>query len=122
MSSAPRVRSVLLLIVLGVGACLAAGCSRPAAAAWLPVLDVGVSVRRRAQHDSGAALRGTERWDSVALVALRFRPVNPAAALPERGELLPETWIAPCDADDTICLQEAADAEGEIGAALGELQ
>ena len=122
MSSAPRGRSAVLVIVLGVGACLTGACSRPGAAACLPVLELGVSVRRRAEHDEAAVLRGSERWDSVALVGLRFRPVNPAATLPERGELLPETWIAPCDGDDTICLQEAADAEHEISAALGELQ
>jgi hypothetical protein len=121
LSALASSRSVVL-IGLGVAACLCVACSRPSAAPFLPMLELGVSVRRRAGHDRGLQPDATQHWDTVALVSLRFRPFNPAAALPERGELLPETWIAPCDPEDTICLQEATEAEREIGVALGELQ
>jgi len=121
MASVPAA-SLAKRMVLGLGLGSAVACSRPSVASWLPALELGVSVRRHADQRSGAQLETAQRWDTLALVSLRFRALNPAAELPVRGELAPETWLAPCDSDDEICLQEAADAEREIGAAFGELQ
>lgn len=123
---APEVRRLaahgqccVLLVALLAG--LQAGCTRASASALLPSISLGLLARRTAQWiaSDGAA---SERWHALALVSLQFRPRSVAADLPVRAELAPETWIAPCDADDFICLQEAADAEQELRDALGELQ
>ena len=104
-----------------MGIALLGACGRPSAASFVPSLELGVTVRRRADADA-LAREDAQRWDTVALASLRFRALNPAAELPRLGELSPEAWIAPCDEDDVICLQEAAEAEHELAAALGELQ
>jgi hypothetical protein len=109
----------VLLIALGAG--LLSACTRASAAALLPSISLGVLARRAVQLTSSEAL-GAERWHAVALVALQFRPRSVAAELPLRAELMPETWIAPCDTEDFICLEEAAEAEQELRDAFGELQ
>lgn len=104
--------------------CLAvAACGRPAVASLLPLLEVGLSAHRLRSGATDAELaRDAERWQASAFVALRFQPRTAAAALPLRGALAPETWILPCDSEDTICLQEVLEAESELKRALGELQ
>jgi hypothetical protein len=108
-------------LALALIAILNGGCTRASASALLPSISLGLLARRTAQWiaTDGAA---SERWHALALVALQFRPRSAAADLPVRAELAPETWIAPCDADDFICLQEAADAEQELRDAFGPLQ
>jgi hypothetical protein len=98
------------------------GCTRASASAFLPSLQIGVVARRIGHLAAGAESSAVEHWDAIALVSVQFRPRSVAAELAVRGELAPETWIAPCDSDDVICLQEAADAEQELSDALGELQ
>lgn len=114
-------RRIWQLSAIGTLLCLS-GCARAALSSFLPSLSLGVVAHRLAHADSGTARGATERWDAVALVGLSFRPRPAAAQVPVRGELSPETWIAPCDDDDFICLQEAADAEQELRDAFGELQ
>lgn len=113
-------RVALLCGGLGLGA--SSGCGRPGAASFVPALELGLRARRSLDVVSALQQDSDQRWVTSAFVGLRFRSFNAAAELPTRGELLPETWIAPCDGDDIICLQEAADAEREIATALGELQ
>ena len=98
------------------------GCTRASVAALLPSLSLAVAAQRSGRAEAGAEHGATQRWDAIALVSLQFRPRSIAMELPARGELAPETWIAPCDSDDFICLQEAADAEQELNQAFGELQ
>jgi hypothetical protein len=116
---AARVRSGSSWLILCVSLL---GCTRAGASALLPSLQLGVVARRLAHAESGATRGASERWDAVALVSVQFRSRTVAAELPVRAELSPETWIAPCDADDFICLQEAADAEQELQDAFGDLQ
>jgi hypothetical protein len=113
------------LLGASVRVCLAGcliACGASSSASFLPTVEFGVSLRQRGQADPSALHDARERLDIVAMASLRFRALNPAADLPRLGELLPETWLAPCDDDDVICLQEAAEAERELAAALGELQ
>jgi hypothetical protein len=121
MSSLGAGRWAALWLSWGAASALVA-CTRPAVASLLPVLELGCAARRRLSTRDGVQLHAERRWDTVAFVGLRFRPRSAAAELPVRAELAPETWLAPCDSDDLICLQEAADAETEIANALGELQ
>lgn len=109
----------LLLPALFAG--LLTACTRASAAALLPRVSLGVLAKHavRATNSDGFA---ADRWQVLAQIALEFRPRSVAAELPLRAELMPETWIAPCDAEDFICLEEAAEAEQELRAALGELQ
>jgi hypothetical protein len=111
-------RSLSLLLL----AAWCSGCTRASAAAFLPSLQLGVTTRRIAQAAAGGQGGRSEPWDAVFLVSALFRSRTVAAELALRAELAPETWIAPCDADDFICLQEAADAEHELRDVLGELQ
>lgn len=100
-----------------------AGCTRASIASLLPTLDVGLLAQHR--RSTGAGLLGErdeQRWAAVAFVGFSFRPLNVASQLPLRAELAPETWIAPCDEDDVLCLEEAISAESELAQALGELQ
>lgn len=118
---ATRGRRAGCALVLALLSGLHASCTRASASALLPSISLGLLARRSARwiaSDSAAS----ERWHALALVSLQFRPRSVAADLPVRAELAPETWIAPCDADDFICLQEAADAERELADAFGELQ
>lgn len=110
-------KALLLALLAG----LLSSCTRASAAALLPTISLGVLARRAVQLTSARGLID-ERWSAVALVALQFRPRSVAAELPLRAELMPETWVAPCDTDDFICLEEAAEAEQELRDALGELQ
>lgn len=107
--------SASVLIVVG-------GCSRAGLSSFIPALELRV----RAQHHAAAAasdgMRSVQRWDAVAVVSLRFRAQRAAFEPPSRYEMAPEAWVAPCDADDVVCLQEAADAERELSALLGPLQ
>jgi hypothetical protein len=91
-------------------------------ASLLPALEIGCSARRELDTASAARSLDHQRWQAVGFVGLRFRARSVAADVPSRSELAPEAWLAPCDSDDEICLQEAADAEQEIATALGELQ
>lgn len=112
-------RAALWCGALGLSA--GSACGKPGTASFVPALELGIRARR--SHDVSALQPDNDRrWQTHAFVGLRFCALNAAAELPTRGELLPETWIAPCDGDDIICLQEAADAEREIASALGELQ
>jgi hypothetical protein len=117
-----RGRAVQRVALLCGGLGLGAGCGRAGVASFVPALELGIRARRSTDVLSAAQSESDRRWATSAFVGLRFRPFNAAAELPTRGELSPETWIAPCDMDDSICLQEAADAEHEVAAALGELQ
>jgi hypothetical protein len=111
-------RPVLVSIVLQC-----AGCTRASVASLLPTLDVGITAQHRRSSVTGTEGEHSERrWAAVAFVGLSFRRMTVAGELPLRAELAPETWIAPCDEDDVICLQEAIGAEREIAQALGELQ
>lgn len=98
------------------------GCSRPALASLLPRLELGMSAQRLRTGVSGDRERDGERWHALAFVSVRFTPRTAASQIPLRSEQSPETWILPCDADDSICLQEALEAEAELSRALGELQ
>jgi hypothetical protein len=117
-SAARRIR----VTMVGLGLVLLGACGRPGAASCVPTLELGLRLRRRADVDQALAHDTAQRWDTIAMASLRFRALNPAAELPRLGELSPETWLAPCDEDDVICLQEAAEAERELAAALGDLQ
>jgi hypothetical protein len=119
---APRLRArAARVLLLAFVAGLLSACTRASAAALLPTISLGVLARRAVQLTSSEAVVA-ERWHAVALVALQFRPRSVAAELPLRAELMPETWIAPCDAEDFVCLEEAAEAEQELRNAFGELQ
>lgn len=111
-------RPILVFIVIQC-----AGCTRASIASLLPTLDVGITAQQRRSRVTGTdADHDERRWAAVAFVGLSFRRMTVAGELPLRAELAPETWIAPCDEDDAICLQEAIVAEREIAQALGELQ
>jgi hypothetical protein len=105
---------------LFIAAWLHVGCTRASVASLLPTLEIGVTAHQR--RSSAAGSEPEQRWAAVAFVGLSFRSLTVAGSLPSRAELAPETWIAPCDEDDVICLQEATGAEQELAQALGELQ
>ena len=99
------------------------GCTRASVASLLPTLEIGIMAQQRRAAMAGMELdQAQRRWAAVAFVALSFRRLTVASELPLRTELAPETWIAPCDEDDVVCLEEAIGAERELAAALGELQ
>lgn len=96
------------------------GCSRATAASFFPKLDIQLT----AQHAERALplVREKAGWHVRVMALLRFQPRIAAQALPARAEFAPESWLAPCDADDPVCLEEAAELEPEMQNLLGELE
>ena len=116
----------LLLLVCAFSLSLSCthGCSRSCVAWFVPKLDLKWQLgRTRDAAGLGAALSGQRSGEHVHMGVsawLRWEPTVYAALVPERFDLSPSAWLAPCDADDSACFAEFARDEPEIAASLRE--
>lgn len=97
--------------------CSLLGCTRASAASFVPKLELSCRLARTREHTLGEA-RASDRTDVAVAAWLRWQPSIAASSVPERYELSPSAWLAPCALDDASCLAELALDEPELAAAL----
>ncbi|MDB4976457.1 MAG: hypothetical protein JWN48_4798 [Myxococcaceae bacterium] len=110
-----------LMLVALFSACVS--CTRSCTASFVPKLDLTWRLSRTRQHGAnggggGESLR--EQLNTGIAAYLRWQPKVYAAYVPERYELSPSAFLAPCEASDTSCFAEFAEDEREVTQALQE--
>jgi hypothetical protein len=110
------VRSFICMLWLLVLVPLGAACTRATVASFVPVLDVGVRLRRSGDHAQRAAEREAQAYTTELYLWLSFRPLSPAASLPLWSDASGLLLQAPCEENDTACLDETSESEPELAA------
>ena len=88
---------------------------------FVPNLDVGMRlVRSASQHEATAGPHAHHGLHAIAFVGLSFRPRTDAAALPRNSDASGLILAAPCDEDDTTCLDELAESQPEFSSLGGD--
>jgi hypothetical protein len=88
---------------------------------FVPNLEVGMRlVHGERQHELVAGPHAHHGLHAVAFVGLSFRPRTDAAALPRNGDASGLILAAPCDEDDTTCLDELAESQPEFSSLRGD--
>ncbi|MDB4986383.1 MAG: hypothetical protein JWN04_1561 [Myxococcaceae bacterium] len=94
-------------------------CTRSCASSFVPKLDLRWQLSRARTAGTSSEHAG-ERTELGIAAWLRWQPTIYAAYVPERYELSPSAWIAPCEADDASCFAELAEDERELDQSLQE--
>lgn len=120
--------SLLLLVsAFSVSVSCTHGCTRSCVAPFVPKLDLKWQLHRTRDVAGvggaalGEALPGQHAGQHVHMGVsawLRWQPTVYAAFVPERFDLAPSAWLAPCDADDSACFDDFARDEPEIAESL----